>query len=212
MSMPLDQARAHARAFAVSSLQSLDHVWRELEGRALESLRHEDSLTNWMVSLSTGAVVAIGPALNVLTDLAAVPRWRLLSVFGGFVVVVLVGILHRVSVHRAATTLQEYVVSRSLQVYAISARAADWNDEEFARAVNTYLDETDPDVQAADRASDRWETIAGGLMWGVYLTFFVSIALLAWLAVDAASGALSAAAPIRPGVSPPTSPAPSRSQ
>jgi hypothetical protein len=152
----------------LGAVTGIIHAYRNGNEHARESQRHEDSMTIWIVSLSSGAVIAIGPVLNVISDLHALPKYEVVFMFVPFALAILFGIAHRIILSRLMIADGHYFVSKMALLNSVQFMEINNNDTLRKEAIELIDDKTGG-LPKLKQKSERW------VFWADFASYFAPI-------------------------------------
>ncbi|HEX7126865.1 MAG TPA: hypothetical protein VF406_13995 [Thermodesulfobacteriota bacterium] len=165
----------------------LDHVEalrREEFRRGGEYIRHVDNLATWLVSLSAGAILGVGPALSTFADLETVSRPLVVSTLAAFTLAVLSGILCRLAIRITLFWLGEMATAVDIEQRRLRLGLAQGMPNIDAQ-IDRLAEGKFPEFEGPERVMMVWQTRAGILGMLQSGCFFVGVLLAAILAASA---------------------------
>lgn len=152
-----DRPSPEDRTFWLRVVDDFEQGWRDAVTRAASSYDHQDAVTTWLVSLSAGAILAVGPALSVVVQLTNVLRPALVPMFGALTAAVVAGIAHRFCLWRARLVHDLYVVAQQTQVSGLRIRLWDRPAFDPNHVFSTLVSQRHPEVAKTLRRAKRWD-------------------------------------------------------
>lgn len=162
------------------------------EGAALarSSQRHADNMVLWIISLSSGAVIALPATLSFFLSLKTLPGWVLGLLLGPFVLAVLVGIAFRLFLAKLMSADDKYSFAMIHALEALKLRGFEGQDglEQLRQEVLAIVERRDADIARLKADVDRLDRSWGWLAYWPYIFFAVGVVGAATSAVGAPSG------------------------